>query len=395
MKKRRPVDAWYFDLLIEACGNKCGACGKHQRDLEHPLERGHIKLHADGGEVDPENIMPVCRGCNKKYTKSDTPFDHLPPNYLKKLAVMILRRFNPQIPCRMVDNPRRMVLTNEPDENTVLIDWFTGDFALRTEVSTRPHHTSPHDRRRVVDEMVIEARNQFAEHPPAYPTIVRQSKLQGLVDDHGEQHFKNVARFYFMKQPWIAPDGRWRDDAWGQLADGFSMVEREYRAAEKRRIAGLAEQAKRARESAEKDGVRRLETRWAEYLQIATLKMWDGITDDDREFIEQAAADKGAALREVDDEDIERGREVLFRHNEREKVVLYGEKIRLLDRLNKLSKLDVHDEYVQEIKWNAEGINGAKDLEYLEAIENRGIEPIAQQLEPWPDGFDPDADNPF
>src|SRR5258708_31650735 len=100
-KKRLPVDAWYWNLVVQACGEKCCACGKRQSELAAPLERGHIKLHSEDGDVEPENILPVCRPCNKKYTKSDTPFSFLPPDWRERLGGLLLLRLQPKYPVNM------------------------------------------------------------------------------------------------------------------------------------------------------------------------------------------------------------------------------------------------------------------------------------------------------
>ncbi len=58
-KKRRPVDSWFWELFVQACGNKCcaGACGK----IGVKLERGHVIPHGDGGSDSLDNLIPVRR----------------------------------------------------------------------------------------------------------------------------------------------------------------------------------------------------------------------------------------------------------------------------------------------------------------------------------------------
>jgi HNH endonuclease len=279
---RQPVDSWYWSLLLEACGNKCGCCGKHQSELRQPLQRGHIKLHSSGGDDEPENIMPVCPPCNKEHTKSDTPFNHLPADYLTRLAVLLLRRINPKISCLPDKSSRRVILTNEVTENTRVIDWQTGDFGVRTDVYTRSQHASPHAVNQAIEQLVSESR--MHPNPPNYPNPGRKVSMREFVRDYGAEVFLEVGRMFLAKEMWITPDDRFMSDSWSQFVDGFRDLYARWRRAEVERADNRKRQAEEQKLADEYAKAKQQQTIWDDYLLAVETPDWPGMPDADREF---------------------------------------------------------------------------------------------------------------
>ena len=229
---RKPIDNWYWELLLEACGNKCGCCGKHQSELRQPLQRGHIKLHSVGGEVDPENIMPVCLPCNNAYKKSDTPFTHLPTDYLARLAVLLLRRINPKYRVYAFSARVDTILANESDENKELVRLQNGDLGLRKALYVRSRQLDPHAAQRAVDKLISESQNH--PHPPVFPNAGHQTTMRELVRDHGPEIFLAVGGEWIRKEKWISDDNRYVHDPWSQFIHGFKFLLQDLRLAAKR-----------------------------------------------------------------------------------------------------------------------------------------------------------------
>src|SRR5205814_4366965 len=121
-KKRPPVDTWYFDLVKQAYGNRCCACGKPEGESKEPLQRGHITLHAEGGSAEPENLIPVCLPCNRKYTLTDTPFVYFPADWRERLAGLLLLRLDPKYHVDVLPGHADVVLKSKPAENTRLVN---------------------------------------------------------------------------------------------------------------------------------------------------------------------------------------------------------------------------------------------------------------------------------
>jgi hypothetical protein len=241
-KKRQPVDAWYWQLVVQACDSRCCACGKHQSELKDPLERGHIKLHAEDGDAEPENILPVCRGCNKKYTKTDTPFDYLPATWRERLGGLLMLRLNPKYHVGMVVGHTNMVLTINPTENTQVIDWKTCDFGLPIDVYTwssthgRDDH---HSLQRVVNDLLRESRKCPNTEPPYPPSKTQQATMRDLVKRYSAERFMLAGRFYLTEAPWITPDNRFLTNSWQPFIDGFEGFEEASRERVAREAAAL------------------------------------------------------------------------------------------------------------------------------------------------------------
>jgi hypothetical protein len=227
VKVRQPVDGWYWALLLEACGNRCGCCGKHQSELRQPLQRGHIKLHSEGGDAEPENIMPVCLPCNNTYKKSDTPFNHLPTDYLTRLAVLLLRRINPKYRVYAFSARVDSILQNDSDENKTLVSLQADVFGDCKALYTRSRHLPPHAVNQTVQQLISESRNH--PNPPNYPNAGRLASMREFVRDYGTEVFLEVGRTFLNKEMWITPDNRFMVDSWSQLVDGFNDLHGRWR----------------------------------------------------------------------------------------------------------------------------------------------------------------------
>lgn len=94
-KKRRPIGAWFWAAFVAACGKRCCVCGKEGV----PLQQGHILLHSAGGNDHPNNLIPVCEPCNRKYLKTTTPDnrDKYAPGWRERAVAIFDRAFGTKI----------------------------------------------------------------------------------------------------------------------------------------------------------------------------------------------------------------------------------------------------------------------------------------------------------
>jgi hypothetical protein len=372
--KRLPVDSWYWQLVVQACGSRCCACGKHQSELADPLERGHIKLHTEHGDTEPENILPVCRPCNKKYTKSDTPFDYLNTDWRERLAGLLLLRLNPKYHVGMVSGHSNMVLTVNPTEKTALIDWKTCDFGLPTDVytwSSQHGRMTPHEQQRVVDELLRQARQWPT--PPSLPNPRRQEQMRQLVREHGEQVFLSVGRLYLQKQSWLNA-GYIAPDSWAQFCDGFRYLKDEWveRDAAERKLA--------EREREQRDEQKRSELRH----KIETVRAIPAIDTDLIAELDKYA-DPGALPAELLERCYAaiRGHAQYKQKEEDAKKRFEGLRQMLFDDMKKLPKGDYRA--LRTDLWNA------KTDEQLSAIAERIESLMPQSTTGDEDGSGPEA----
>lgn len=262
-KSRLPVDQWYFELVVEAFGSRCCACGKHQEALKNPLQRGHIRLHAEDGSTEPENMIPVCLPCNKKYTKSDTPFKYFPEDWRERLAGMLLLRLNPKYHVAMVSGHPDVILKTKPVENSSLINLKGSDFGLPNGVYTwsqRPP-LSPHEKQAVIAELTVTVtRARKYDPPPNHPSARRQKEMREILEHTTRKDFLRVGDYYLSLKRWITPDGRFVQDSWGQFTESFDLLRREMeQQTEEQKAAKLKLDAVHARFKAEEDAFRQLE----------------------------------------------------------------------------------------------------------------------------------------
>jgi 5-methylcytosine-specific restriction endonuclease McrA len=62
-RSRKQVPVALRNAVIEARGDRCYCCKRKLHFTE--IEMGHIVSHDNGGDIDFENLRPVCGACNK------------------------------------------------------------------------------------------------------------------------------------------------------------------------------------------------------------------------------------------------------------------------------------------------------------------------------------------
>ena len=145
--KRRPVDSWFWELYVQACGGYCCAC--HATDVK--LERGHIVPHAFGGTDDLDNLLPLCPRCNKKYLKKETP-DKRPADWRERFFLLLGHVLRPQISVNTAKGLCNLIPATKRAENSKVIDWQDPEFAACREVFTQ----SGNDAYRIVETAIRE-----------------------------------------------------------------------------------------------------------------------------------------------------------------------------------------------------------------------------------------------
>jgi hypothetical protein len=260
-KRRSPVDQWYFELVIKAYGSRCCACGKHQEALKDPLQRGHIRLHSEDGSTEPENMIPVCLPCNKKYAKSDTPFKFFPEDWRERLAGLILLRLDPKYHVSVISGHPDVILKSKPVQNSSLINLQASDFGLPTDVySWSPQHgLSPHEKQAAIAELTV-TRARKLDPPPNHPSAKRQKEMREILDHTTRRDFLRVGDYYLSLKRWITPDNRFVQDSWGQFTEPFDFLRREMeQRAEEQKAVKTKLDATEARAKAEDAERRQLE----------------------------------------------------------------------------------------------------------------------------------------
>jgi len=76
-------------------GNSCCYCGKHESEIDHPIEQEHFIPLFHGGEYTHDNIIPSCKSCNSSKNNKDF-FEWYPgrPYYSKQREQKILAYLN-------------------------------------------------------------------------------------------------------------------------------------------------------------------------------------------------------------------------------------------------------------------------------------------------------------
>jgi hypothetical protein len=217
---------------------------------------------------------------------------------------------------------------------------------------------------------------------------------------HGGEAFGIAGDEFLREAPWVLDKDREtvQQDSWLHFCDSFE----DYLADGRERAVRVAEQAKAERE---REKVRQAEAvvyrrqmRWNEYLRIAGVQPWPGISEEDGKFIALVAAEKAAAEepQDIGEECYQQSLAVFRRWKFYKTDELLLEKQKLYDKLTQCaagaSQFEAKSqlEYVRTIKEFKDWVDREKNVESLRN-ESYGLDYLYQDLDPSQPAFDPDA----
>lgn len=273
MEHRRHVDAWVWEIFVEACGGFCCECKR--KDLL--LVRGHILPHSMGGRDGWDNLLPLCDPCNKKYGKKRSP-DNRAFGWNARFFLLLGQRLQPEISCAVIENALRLIPTAQAIENAQVVKWDSSDLDAGNKVSQSSHTLTDKQAAALACRLVLHADKQGC--PP--PTRNQQTELIKLAVNNGPGIFWNAGLTFLEGQEWMGRSGeptpsRWH--VWDPFYESFFVYEGRFREAQRRAIAARKEEAKRKRREWEQS----LRDKLTGVLDIPGD--WTGLSDADRAHI--------------------------------------------------------------------------------------------------------------
>lgn len=136
-KRRRARGEWCWEMQVVACGGTCCAPLEDRRHCEGRIEQGHIVPEAEGGDDNPDNLIPLCRKHNRKYRKLRAP-DSRPAGWRERYIQLLAHDVQPRfcVPHEKFDS--RVIAASSATENTDVIAWPQPDFAAANSLYTSP-----------------------------------------------------------------------------------------------------------------------------------------------------------------------------------------------------------------------------------------------------------------
>ena len=388
--KRRPVDSWFWELYVQACGGRCGACSA----AGVKLERGHIVPHAFGGTDGLENLLPLCLRCNKKYLKKETP-DKRPADWRERFFLLIGHVLQPQISVSQEKGLCSLIPTTKQTENSMVIDWQNTEFSVSTEVFTQSCDDVYQQAKAAVREMVTRSRE--LEPKPFRPTAKRQEQMKDLAITRGVKAFRIAGEEFLREMPWVLDErrGSAHHDSFLHFCESFDFYVEDGTKRAKR----LAEQGKLQRErdrvQQEAATIAQRESRLAKYLRAAKVPTdWPGIPDGDPEVIAAAvAAAKDASIKDVDESLLEQSIGVQRRYKIYRTDALLAEKNKIRHLMTKCARIaaeqynDVENQkaVAAQIKNVLDWVDGSPDIAYLRRVDG-AVADLCASLGLLPDG---------
>jgi hypothetical protein len=219
-KKRQPVDAWIWNVFVEACGNRCGVCG----EVKVTLERGHRISKATDGPDGYDNLIPVCKICNKRHLKKETPDNYRPADYLERFFLLLGHNLRPQISVNTSNGLSRLIPGTEVTENKSVISWTDPQNSLRTEVFTQSSSLTRREAETLVGNAVYWARENKVPRPN-HPFEVHATELTRLAMKHGREIFMTAIKAFLRDEPWriSGTEAGVHHDSWAAVASNLGF----------------------------------------------------------------------------------------------------------------------------------------------------------------------------
>lgn len=325
-------------MVVAACGNKCGACGKSGVKLE----RGHIIPHSGGGTDGLDNLLPVCLPCNKKFLKKLTPHNYRPADWTERFFLLLGHKLRPQISVSREKGLCYLIPAAKQAENTTLIDWTADVFGSSTEVFTQSSYMSAAAAEKAMWKLVEKVKQTAITNgtpPPKRPLAKRQATIMQKLHSHSEADCTLAADQFAREEEWVSGDkehgrGYASIDSWQAFCESFVDLVDKGRA----RAVRHAQQAKVDHERKLADEAQgalyEREMRWNDYIRTADVPHWPGMLDGDADVIAAVATRKAAQPpQDVTSEQYEQSLAVFRRWKIFKSDELIAERKKVQDRL--------------------------------------------------------------
>lgn len=376
MKRQTRIDDVTWKLFVRACGGRCCECA-----ADGKLHQGHIQRHADGGQLVFENLIPLCKSCNAKHSRGFTR-DSRPADWRD----VFFKLFMAENGIALCGEPPKEGVNHigpgQSAETTTFVSLESAKFVANSRYITTckdPHLTQPisvSEARALLWDLF--EKSKVCAIRPKRPLAKRQDQMQLLAIRNGRADFW-IAGNEFLREspcPWVAGDegrgGYAQADSWQHFCESFDAYLKDGRA----RIVRMAEQATLKQESDRIEAAIGKEhtrmTRWSDYLRVAVLQPWPGISEEDRTLLAEVASEKAEAcgeVRDVDDARLEESYAVFRRYKRCATDALLDKKRELHDKIKQCSEwLKKFDDERQQtfaahLKSHLAWIDAAKTLE--------------------------------
>jgi HNH endonuclease len=300
MGKRLPVDQFVWDIFVEACGSRCACCGEENAKLE----RGHRIPHASEGPASYDNLIPVCRPCNKRHLKTETPDHYRPADYLERFYLLLGERLRPQISGSTVNGVCYLIPSSYHVDKKHVIGWKNAENGPSKEVFTQSCNVMTRaEAERAVEQLITAARRKTP--PPNYPFPAAKTELLRIAIKYGQQ-FNVAADGFLADEPWqiSGSEDQVHHDSWTPLTANFEQFLR----LGEQRLAAVQKRKQREDEEQQRNRVQNRQQRWDTFRLAAKCTDWPGITDEDRAFI--TAVGSETELRDLTENEVLRAQQI-------------------------------------------------------------------------------------
>ncbi len=230
-KRRRARGEWCWEMQVVACGGTCCAPLEDRRHCEGRIEQGHIVPEAEGGDDNPDNLIPLCRKHNRKYRKLRAP-DSRPAGWRERYIQLLAHDVQPRfcVPHEKFDS--RVIAASSATENTDVIAWPQPDFAAANSL-----YTSPSAARRAavtLVERIVDASQKL--EPRLFPPGERQSTRLRIIAEAYPATFDILVREFFTREDYVL-------EGWAPVCEKPERYERW--ALERKRVQKVADESKK------------------------------------------------------------------------------------------------------------------------------------------------------
>lgn len=378
--KRRPVDSWFWELFVKACGTKCCACGK----TGIPIERGHIIPHSLGGSDSLDNLIPLCVPCNRKFLKNQT-LDRRPADWREAFFLLLGHYLRPQILCSITNSLRSAIQPGQRSENARLISWDNGDFGAANMLFAQSRSMTIGEADALVRRLVIES--QERDPAPRLPFKARHTEMVGLAMQNRQEVFWQAGLAFLDAESWIpnVPGHDIERDSWRSFCENFYIYEKKW----SDRVEAERKAAKKLRDQKVEYEHRQ---RISDFRSVLSIPAdWAGLTDADRELIVALKAHEEA--RDVTGGDAGKSAELRSRYAQhvrserQQKAKMDDFKNRLIEVITTARKkraitdawVNAHPNRFENLYW---GIRNADSEEKLFALE-KDLSQMFKEADEW------------
>ena len=375
---------------MRACGGRCCECGANEK-----LQQGHIHRHADGGQLVFENLIPLCKSCNAKHSKGFTR-DSRPSGWRDVFFKVFMAANGIALGWQPPKPGGNHIATGQNADTTGFVDLENVKFVAKSSYMTTCADTptaqpmSEKEARDLLWELFEKSKECTTQ--PKRPLRKRQDELKLFAIRNGQDDFRIAGEEFLRESPctWVAGDegrgGYAQADSWQHLCESFDAYLKDGRA----RIVRKAKQEEMKKEfdlkEAEVRKANARSSRWTDYIRVAEVPPWPGITEDDKEFLSTVTSEKAAGeCRDVSEENLARSYAILRRVKFVSSEELLEEKRKLRKKLKQCAEwakqLDERQaEFASVIKQHLAWIDSAKKIEDLRL--KWAVDEMFEELDP-------------